>query len=168
MACNGQRTAPAATSWPRREVGREAPIIHGLANNPDRFGRHERILYRIIAVGLLAAKNGALPRTCMLNPGTRKPVGRKTDIRCWIGRIFLRYFHPPNPSHGPDLCPQPSVSDRLNASPRIHTVKGAICVALLAGHKKTAGTGGKPSGIWWRVGGSNSRPPECHSGALPN
>ena len=24
------------------------------------------------------------------------------------------------------------------------------------------------SGIWWRVGGSNSRPPECHSGALPN
>lgn len=67
-------------------------IHHVLANNPDRFGLHEKTVYRYVAGGLLAAKNGDMPRVCMLKPRARKPVEHKIDTRCRIGRTYEDYL----------------------------------------------------------------------------
>lgn len=67
-------------------------IHHVLANNPDRFDLHEKTVYRYVAGGLLAAKNGDMPRVCMLKPRARKPVEHKIDTRCRIGRTYADYL----------------------------------------------------------------------------
>jgi len=66
-------------------------IHHVLANHPDRFDLHEKTVYRYIRGGLLAAKNGDMPRVCMLKPRTRKPVEHKIDTQCRIGRTYEDY-----------------------------------------------------------------------------
>lgn len=66
-------------------------IHHVLANNPDLFGLHEKTVYRYVAGGLLAAKNGDMPRVCMLKPRARKPVEHKIDTQCRIGRTYEDY-----------------------------------------------------------------------------
>jgi IS30 family transposase len=66
-------------------------IHHVLANNPDRFDLHEKTVYRYVAGGLLAAKNGDMPRVCMLKPRARKPVEHKVDTTCRIGRTYEDY-----------------------------------------------------------------------------
>lgn len=66
-------------------------IHHVLANNPDRFSLHEKTVYRYIAGGLLRAKNGDMPRVCMLKPRTRKPVEHKVDAKCRIGRTYADF-----------------------------------------------------------------------------
>lgn len=67
-------------------------IHHVLANHPDRFDLHEKTVYRYVAGGLLAAKNGDLPRVCMLKPRARKPVEHKIDTQCRIGRTYADYL----------------------------------------------------------------------------
>ena len=67
-------------------------IHHVLANNPDRFDLNEKTVYRYVAGGLLAAKNGDMPRVCMLKPRTRKPVEHKIDTQCRIGRTYADYL----------------------------------------------------------------------------
>lgn len=67
-------------------------IHHILANHPDRFDLHLKTIYRYIAGGLLTAKNGDMPRVCMLKPRTRKPVEHKIDTQCRIGRTYTDYL----------------------------------------------------------------------------
>lgn len=67
-------------------------IHHVHANNPDRFALHEKTVYRYIAGGLLKAKNGDMPRVCMLKPRARKPVEHKIDTQCRIGRTYADYL----------------------------------------------------------------------------
>jgi IS30 family transposase len=66
-------------------------IHHVLANHPDRFDLHDKTVYRYVRGGLLAAKNGDMPRVCMLKPRTRKPVEHKIDTQCRIGRTYEDY-----------------------------------------------------------------------------
>lgn len=66
-------------------------VHHVLANNPDRFGVHEKTVYRYIAGGLLRAKDGDMPRVCMLKPRSRKPVEHKVDTKCRVGRTYADY-----------------------------------------------------------------------------
>lgn len=66
-------------------------VHHILANNPDRFDLNEKTVYRYIAGGLLRAKNGDMPRVCMLKPRARKPVEHKVDTKCRIGRTYAEF-----------------------------------------------------------------------------
>ena len=66
-------------------------VHHILTNHPDRFGLHEKTLYRYIAGGLLRAKNGDMPRVCSLKPRSRKPVEHKVDTKCRIGRTYADF-----------------------------------------------------------------------------
>ena len=66
-------------------------IHHVLTNNPDRFSIHQKTVYRYIAGGLLRAKNGDMPRVCMLKPRSRKPVEHKVDTKCRLGRTYADY-----------------------------------------------------------------------------
>ena len=66
-------------------------VHHVLANTPDRFGVNEKTVYRYIAGGLLHAKNGDMPRVCMLKPRSRKPVEHKVDTKCRVGRTYADY-----------------------------------------------------------------------------
>lgn len=72
-------------------VKRGQSIHHILANNPDRFDLNEKTVYRYVAGGLLAAKNGDMPRVCMLKPRSKKPVEHKIDTKCRIGRTYADY-----------------------------------------------------------------------------
>lgn len=72
-------------------VKRGQSVHHILANNPDRFTLNEKTVYRYIAGGLLSAKNGDMPRICMLKPRSRKPVEHKIDTKCRIGRTYSDY-----------------------------------------------------------------------------
>jgi IS30 family transposase len=67
-------------------IQRGQSVHHALTNNPNCFCVHEKTVYRYIAGGLLHAKNGDMPRVCMLKPRTRKAVEHKIDTRCRIGR----------------------------------------------------------------------------------
>ncbi len=66
-------------------------VHHILTNHPDRFGLHEKTVYRYIAGGLLRAKNGDMPRVCSLKPRSRKPVEHKIDTKCRIGRTYADF-----------------------------------------------------------------------------
>jgi IS30 family transposase len=72
-------------------IGRGQSVHHILVNNPDRFNVHEKTVYRYIAGGLLRAKNGDMPRVCMLKPRSRKPVEHKVDTKCRIERTYADY-----------------------------------------------------------------------------
>jgi transposase, IS30 family len=67
-------------------------VHHILTNHPDRFGLHEKTVYRYIAGGLLRAKNGDMPRVCLLKPRSRKPVEHKIDTKCRIGRTHDEFL----------------------------------------------------------------------------
>jgi transposase, IS30 family len=73
-------------------VKRGQSVHHILVNNPDRFGVHEKTVYRYIAGGLLHAKNGDMPRVCTLKPRSRKPVEHKIDTKCRIGRTYADFL----------------------------------------------------------------------------
>ena len=73
-------------------IGRGQSVHHILANNPDQFNVHEKTVYRYIAGGLMRAKNGDMPRVCMLKPRSRKPVEHKIDTKCRIGRTHDDYL----------------------------------------------------------------------------
>jgi len=66
-------------------------VHHILTNHPDRFDLHEKTVYRYIAGGLLRAKNGDMPRVCMLKPRSRKPVEHKIDTKCRLGRTYPEF-----------------------------------------------------------------------------
>jgi len=66
-------------------------VHHVLANNPDLFSVNEKTVYRYIAGGLLRAKNGDMPRVCMLKPRSRKPVEHKVDTKCRLGRAYADF-----------------------------------------------------------------------------
>lgn len=72
-------------------VKRGQSVHHVLANNPDGFSLHEKTVYRYIAGGLLQAKNGDMPRVCMLKPRARKPVEHKIDTKCRLGRTYAEF-----------------------------------------------------------------------------
>jgi IS30 family transposase len=72
-------------------IGNGQSVHHILANNPDCFDIHEKTVYRYIAGGLLRAKNGDMPRVCMLKPRARKPIEHKVDTKCRIGRTYADY-----------------------------------------------------------------------------
>ena len=63
-------------------------VHHVLTNNPDLFSINEKTVYRYIAGGLLRAKNGDMPRVCMLKPRSRKSVEHKIDTKCRVGRTY--------------------------------------------------------------------------------
>lgn len=66
-------------------------VHHILVNNPNCFDINEKTVYRYIAGGLLKAKNGDMPRVCMLKPRSRKPVQHKIDKKCRIGRTLADF-----------------------------------------------------------------------------
>ena len=66
-------------------------VHHVLTNNPDLFSVNEKTVYRYIAGGLLRAKNGDMPRVCMLRPRSRKPVEHKIDTKCRLGRTYADF-----------------------------------------------------------------------------
>ena len=66
-------------------------VHHILTQHPDRFDLHEKTVYRYIAGGLLQAKNGDMPRVCMLKPRSRKPVEHKIDTKCRLGRSYADF-----------------------------------------------------------------------------
>jgi IS30 family transposase len=66
-------------------------VHHILANNPDLFRVNEKTVYRYIAGGLLRAKNGDMPRVCMIKPRAGKPVEHKVDAKCRIGRTYADF-----------------------------------------------------------------------------
>ncbi len=66
-------------------------VHHILTTHPDHFDLHEKTVYRYIAGGLLRAKNGDMPRVCMLKPRSRKPVEHKIDTKCRIGRTYADF-----------------------------------------------------------------------------
>ncbi len=66
-------------------------VHHILVNNPNRFDIHDKTVYRYIAGGLLKAKNGDMPRVCMLKPRSRKSVEHKIDKKCRIGRTLADF-----------------------------------------------------------------------------
>jgi len=66
-------------------------VHHILVNHPNQFSLHEKTVYRYIAGGLLRAKNGDMPRVCMLKPRARKPVEHKIDSQCRIGRTYADF-----------------------------------------------------------------------------
>jgi IS30 family transposase len=66
-------------------------VHHVLTNNPDLFSVNEKTVYRYIAGGLLRAKNGDMPRVCMLKPRSRKPVEHKIDTKCRLGRSYADF-----------------------------------------------------------------------------
>lgn len=72
-------------------IKRGQSVHHILVNSPDRFGIHEKTVYRYIAGGLLHAKNGDMPRVCMIKPRSRKPVEHKIDTKCRIGRTYADF-----------------------------------------------------------------------------
>ena len=63
-------------------------IHHIMVNNPDRFTLNEKTVYRYVSDGLLSAKNGDMPRVCMLKPRKKKPIEHKVDKKCRIGRDY--------------------------------------------------------------------------------
>lgn len=77
-------------------------VHHAMTHNPDRFTVSEKTVYRYAAGGLLAVKNGDMPRVCMLKPRRSKPVEHKVDAKCRIGRTYadfttFRTEHPETP-----------------------------------------------------------------------
>ena len=63
-------------------------IHHIMVNNPDLFSLNEKTVYRYVSDGLLSAKNGDMPRICMLRPRNKKPIEHKVDKKCIIGRSY--------------------------------------------------------------------------------
>ena len=63
-------------------------IHHIMVNNPDMFILNEKTVYRYVSDGLLSAKNGDMPRVCMLKPRKKKPTEHKVDKKCRIGRNY--------------------------------------------------------------------------------
>ena len=59
-----------------------------MVNNPDMFILNEKTVYRYVSDGLLSAKNGDMPRVCMLKPRKKKPAEHKVDKKCRIGRNY--------------------------------------------------------------------------------
>ena len=66
-------------------------IHHVMTHNPDNFTVSEKTVYRYVAGGLLAVKNGDMPRVCMLKPRRSKPVEHKVDSKCRIGRTHVDF-----------------------------------------------------------------------------
>ena len=89
-------------------------VHHVLTNNPDLFSVNEKTVYRYIAGGLLRAKNGDMPRVCMLRPRSRKPVEHKIDTKCRLGRNheFLRLILPKSTSF--DALTQDGINTALS------------------------------------------------------
>jgi len=63
-------------------------IHHIMVNNPDMFILNEKTVYRYVSDGLLSAKNGDMPRVCMLKPRKKKSTEHKVDKKCRIGRNY--------------------------------------------------------------------------------
>ena len=66
-------------------------VHHVMTHNPDSFTVSEKTVYRYTAGGLLAVKNGDMPRVCMLKPRRSKPVEHKVDAKCRIGRTYADF-----------------------------------------------------------------------------
>jgi len=66
-------------------------VHHILVNNPNLFCINEKTVYRYIAGGLLHAKDGDMPRVCMLKPRSCKSVEHKVDTKCRIGRTYAEF-----------------------------------------------------------------------------
>lgn len=66
-------------------------VHHVMTHNPDSFTVSEKTVYRYAAGGLLAVKNGDMPRVCMLKPRKSKPVEHKVDSKCRIGRTYADF-----------------------------------------------------------------------------
>jgi len=67
-------------------------VHHVMAHNPDRFTVSEKTVYRYAAGGLLAVKNGDMPRVCSLRPRRSKPVEHKVDSKCRVGRTYADFL----------------------------------------------------------------------------
>jgi len=67
-------------------------VHHIMVNNPDLFNVHEKTIYRYITGKMFSAKNGDMPRICMLKPRKSKPVEHKVDSKCRIGRTHNDYL----------------------------------------------------------------------------
>ncbi len=66
-------------------------VHHILSSMVDKLPASEKTVYRWISAGLLAARNGDLPRRCMIKPRKTKKVEHKVDRKCRIGRSLEAY-----------------------------------------------------------------------------
>ena len=73
---------------------RKGQSIHVIAvNHADELPVCEKTLYRWVGASLLGARNGDLPRRCMLKPRKQEKVNaHKVDRKCRIGRTHERYL----------------------------------------------------------------------------
>lgn len=67
-------------------------VHHVMTHSPDRFTVSEKTVYRYAAGGLLAVKNGDMPRVCSLKPRRSKPVEHKVDSKCRVGRTYADFL----------------------------------------------------------------------------
>lgn len=88
-------------------------VHHIIVNNPDEFNINQKTLYRYIAGGMLHAKNGDMPRVCMLKPRRRKPVEHKVDTKCRIGRTYADYLQFTSAAPGLQVVEMDSVIGRI-------------------------------------------------------
>jgi IS30 family transposase len=72
-------------------VARGQSLHHILVNNKNQFDLHEKTLYRYVNSGLLSAKRGDMPRSCMIKPRKRKSLEHKIDTQCRVGRTYADY-----------------------------------------------------------------------------
>jgi len=67
-------------------------VHHVMTHSPDHFTVSEKTVYRYAAGGLLAVKNGDMPRVCSLKPRRSKPVEHKVDSKCRVGRTYADFL----------------------------------------------------------------------------
>jgi len=129
-------------------------VHHVLANNPNLFDIHEKTVYRYIAGGLLSAKNGDMPRVCMIKPRRRKSVEHKVDAKCRVGRTYADFkaFMEANP--GTPAVEMDTVIGRVGGKCllTLQFVDTGLMMAFLRGRNDAQGVIDAFAGLWDAAG----------------
>jgi IS30 family transposase len=72
-------------------IMRGQSVHHISAHNSDQLTVSEKTLYRYVDGGLLKARNIDMPRVCRIKPRKTKPIEKKIDSGCRIGRTYAEY-----------------------------------------------------------------------------
>jgi IS30 family transposase len=78
-------------NWLSPLIMRGQSVHHVAVHNADRLEVSEKSIYRYIDSGLLKTRNIDLARRCRLKPRKAKPVQRKIDKSCRIGRTYADF-----------------------------------------------------------------------------
>jgi IS30 family transposase len=73
-------------------IKRGQSVHHIATHNANLLDVSEKTIYRYVNGGLLQARNLDMPRVCRLKPRKSKPVQKKIDSRCRIGRTHAEFI----------------------------------------------------------------------------